>query len=262
VLDALPRIVVALVRTSLLVTLQYRSDFLLATLTGIVRAATLCVPLVLVFGQRSAVGGWSEADALLVMGFYLILVGYQGVLLEPNLGVAVDLIRTGSFDLVLTKPVDAQLQVSLRKLDLAEIWPVVGGVGLVGWALAHRPLPSLADAAIGALMFVCGLAAVYGLWILALCSCFFFVRVDNLRFLLVAVTDAGRWPMSFFAGWVRWVLTLVVPVAIVTSFPATSLRGEWTAGFVATGVGVAAAFVIGSRLAWRWSVSRYSSASS
>jgi ABC-2 type transport system permease protein len=86
--------------------------------------------------------------------------------------------------------------------------------------------------------------------------------VDNLRFLLVAVTDAGRWPMSFFAGWVRWVLTLVVPVAIVTSFPATSLRGEWTAGFVATGVAVAAGFVIGSRLAWRWSVARYSSASS
>jgi ABC-2 type transport system permease protein len=103
---------------------------------------------------------------------------------------------------------------------------------------------------------------MYSLWLLAICTSFFFVRVDNLRFLLGAITDAGRWPIPVFRGWLRWVLTFVIPVAIITSFPAMALRGTWDAGLVVTGVLTAVAFVVVSRRLWLYSLASYTSASS
>jgi ABC-2 type transport system permease protein len=53
-----------------------------------------------------------------------------------------------------------------------------------------------------------------------------------------------------------------VPVALFTTFPALALRGEWTAGLIATGVAIAAVFGVGSRVAWLRSLAHYTSASS
>ena len=39
------------------------------------------------------------------------------------------------------------------------------------------------SAPVAGLMLACGLVAIYGLWLLAICASFWFVRVDNLRFL-------------------------------------------------------------------------------
>jgi ABC-type uncharacterized transport system permease subunit len=43
---------------------------------------------------------------------------------------------------------------------------------------------------------------------------------------------------------------------------AIALRGDWDAQLVATGLGVALLFGVGSRFAWRASLARYTSASS
>jgi ABC-2 type transport system permease protein len=103
---------------------------------------------------------------------------------------------------------------------------------------------------------------MYGLWLLAICASFWFVRVDNLRYLLWSVTDAGRWPITVFSGPIRWALTVAVPVAVLTSFPALAIRGRWDATLLAVAVATTLAFVVGSRIVWRRSLASYTSASS
>src|SRR6185503_14084452 len=100
------------------------------------------------------------------------------------------------------------------------------------------------------------------IWIFAICASFFFVQVDNLRYLLMSVSETGRWPVTVFAGWVRILLTVVLPVGIITTFPAMALRGTWSGQTVAIALGTATGFVIASRLAWTRSLAAYTSASS
>ncbi len=65
-----------------------------------------------------------------------------------------------------------------------------------------------------------------------------------------------------FSGWVRYVLTFVVPVALLTNFPAMALRGQWDGEVLATALGVATVFVLLSRFAWTRALASYTSASS
>ena len=65
-----------------------------------------------------------------------------------------------------------------------------------------------------------------------------------------------------FSEWVRVVLVVVVPVGVVTSFPAMALRGTWSPWIPAVAVLVALSFALGSRYAWRRALAAYTSASS
>jgi ABC-2 type transport system permease protein len=253
------RVVAALIRVSLATAMAYRSDFLFDGATGLLRTAATVAPVALVFTWREEVAGWNATDAASVMGFWLVMHGVLSAFIEPNLGAAVESIRNGSLDLLLLRPADAQLLVSLRRIAPGALVDLPVGLALVGLA---APGAAAGDLVAAAVLVVCGLLALYGLWLLAICASFVFVRVDNVRFLLWAVADAGRWPRDVFSGAVRLVLTVVVPVAVATSLPAEALAGRWSAGLLATGFGVAVGFLVLSRVVWLQSLRRYASASS
>lgn len=252
----------ALVRTSLLTAMQYRSDFVLDSVTGILRTLAALATTLLVFGQVESVAGWELPDMILVVGLYFLMHALLAGLVEPNLGEIVEAIRTGTLDFVLLKPADAQLLASIRRVQPAPLWDLVGAVILIAWSMKSIPTPSALDVLVAVVLGVSGMAAMYGLWLLAICTSFFFVRVDNLRYLLWSVADAGRWPLPIFARWVQIVLVVVVPVGVITTFPAMALRGTWSAATVALGVGIGLLFVLVSRLAWKASLRSYTSASS
>lgn len=249
-------------RASLAVALQYRSDFLLDGLTGLLRAAGTVAPIALVYSHRTEVMGWTADEVTLVAGLYFLMAGLVAGLVEPNLGEVVESIRTGGLDFVLLKPADAQLLASVRRVAPAHVWDLVAAGCLVAWGLRGMPAPSALDWLVAGLMLVAGFAAMYGVWVLAICASFWFVRVDNLRFLLWSVSDAGRWPIDVFGRWIRFLLVVVVPVGVLTTFPALALRGTWSVGIVVAGCAVAVGSLALSRWAWNRSLASYTSASS
>ena len=252
----------ALLKVSVASAMQYRSNFVLSLLTALLNDGMRLAPLLLVYSHRDTVAGWDMPHAMLVMAFFFALFAVQAALLEPNLGEAVQAIRTGALDLMLLKPVDAQLLVSLRKIEVAPSFALVSAllVGTVALSMSGWPHPS--QVALALLLFAAGVGAIYSMWLLAICLSFHFVRVDNLRFLLWSITDAGRWPIDVFEGPIRFLLTAVVPVALITSFPAQALQGQASPRLVGTALLVSGAFLLGSRWAWRRSLAAYTSASS
>ncbi len=94
---------------------------------------------------------------------------------------------------------------------------------------------------------------MYGLWIMCAALAFWVVRLDNLMYLLGAIFDTARWPVAVFPGVWRIFFTFVIPVAVMTTFPAMALLGVLQlradhAG--APSIGAAALLGI-SRLVWR-----------
>jgi ABC-2 type transport system permease protein len=255
-------IVAALIRVALMTAMQYRSSFLFELLTGTSTALGVVLPLVFVYDHTHAVAGWSFHEALLVAAFFLVLQAIVGGLVEPNLGALVSAIRNGQLDYLLLKPPDAQLVASFSRVAPAKVWDLLGGLGVGAWALSTLPAPSVGGALAAVGLLAAGVAAVYGLWILVICTSFWFVRVDNMRYLIGAIVDAGRWPVSVYTGWVRIFLTMVIPVALVTSYPAIALLGRLDAWLAVQAVGVAVGMLVVSRLAWRFALRHYTSASS
>src|SRR5512142_3143677 len=215
------------IRASAAVAMQYRLDFLVQGGLALFWTSWSLVPILVVFGNRKGVAGWSFEEALVVIGWFMVMKGILEGAVNPSLASVVDHIRKGTLDFVLLKPADAQFLVSTQKF---QPWRVVDALaGIVVFAVAfHRlgrwPHPAHVLAAI--LLLGCAALILYSVWILVISAAFFVVKVDNLSFLFTSIFDAARWPVTVFRGALRVIFTFVVPLAIMTTFPARALLGK------------------------------------
>lgn len=76
------------------------------------------------------------------------------------------------------------------------------------------------------------------------------------------ILQLARYPLSMYPGWLRFILTWIVPVGIITTFPAQALTGELTVKVVILGIGLAVSLVILASCLFRRALRHYSSASS
>jgi ABC-2 type transport system permease protein len=74
--------------------------------------------------------------------------------------------------------------------------------------------------------------------------------------------DFGRWPVSIFKGAARLFFTFVVPIALMTTYPAEALLGRLSPSAAWLGVGGALVFAIAARFVFTRAIGRYTSASS
>jgi len=250
-------------RASITVGLQYRVDFLVQGGMSLFWAAQAVVPLLVVFGKRESIAGWTFDEALVVMAWFVFMKGILEGAVNPSLTSVVENIRKGTLDFVLLKPADAQFLVSTAKFAPWRVMDMLAGVGIMAIAF-HRmgryPGPAEIGAALS--LLACATVVLYALWILVISAAFYVVKIDNLSFLFLSIYDAARWPADVFRGVLRVVFTLVVPLAIMTTFPAQALLGRLHPrdGLVALAVAlVLAAF---ARAVWLRSIGHYTSASS
>ncbi len=252
----------ALARVALMNALQYREGFLVEFFVGTGNVVAILLPLAVIFDRSASVAGWNWDQSLLVTGFFLLQSAVMGGLVEPNLGAVVEGIRAGQMDYLLLRPVDAQLVASTQRVAPAKVWDAVAAVGVIGWGLHGTGLPDLGAFAAAFALLLAGILAMYSLWLLVICLSFWFVRVDNLRYLLGAVADAGRWPVDIYRGVARVFLTVVVPVALATSWPALALLGRLDVALTAQAIVVSCGLFALSRWAWLRALRSYTSASS
>ena len=93
-------------------------------------------------------------------------------------------------------------------------------------------------------------------------AAFWVVRLDNLTFLLSAVFDAARWPIHIFRGAWRIVFTFVIPLALMTSYPAMAILGRISRTTGLACLAGAAVFFALARTIWSLAIRTYTSASS
>jgi ABC-2 type transport system permease protein len=123
-------------------------------------------------------------------------------------------------------------------------------------------IPSAFEIAAFLVMVPAGMLSVYSIWLLLTTLAFWFVRVDNFTELFIGFYETGRFPVTIYNRWIRFMLTFIVPVAFLTTFPAAALLGKLSASYVFGAVIVAAVLFCVSTWFWNYAIRFYSSASS
>jgi ABC-2 type transport system permease protein len=243
--------------------MAYRANFLIEGVMSVAWMVLTLLPLVVVFEGRQTVAGWSWPAALIVMGYFLAVRAVLEGTISPSLVDLVERIRTGSFDYVLLKPVDAQAMVSASRYEPWKVFDLLGAITVIVYAFVKLGAPPRpVDVALGVLLFGTGVIATYALWILCAAASFWVVRLDNLMYLLGAIFDTARWPVQVFPGAWRMVFTFLLPVAIMTTYPAKALLGTLDPMTALATVGGSLALLAISRAVWRTAIRSYTSASS
>jgi viologen exporter family transport system permease protein len=250
-------------RASLATALQYRVDFLIEGGMSIYWLFWNIAPLLILFDTRPTVAGWDFPSALIVIAWFTVLRAFLEGAINPSLVDVVERIRTGSFDYVLLKPADTQFLVSTARFAPWRLVDIVGGIALMIYAF-HRlgRVPSAGQIAAGGILLVTAILLLYSLWILIVSASFWVVRLDNLAYLFTAVFDAARWPIQVFPKIWRFLFTFIVPLALMTTYPAMALLGRLAIGNALLTAGGAILFFILARLLWQRAIGNYTSASS
>jgi ABC-2 type transport system permease protein len=250
-------------RASTATAMQYRFEFLVEGLLALFWTGWSLVPLLVVFGGRKGVAGWTFEEALVVMGWFTLMKGVLEGAVNPSLTSVVEHIRKGTLDFVLLKPADAQFLVSTAKFEPWRVVDVFAAMAIFAVAF-HRMgrWPGPGDVLAGLVLLACAALTLYSLWILVVSAAFYVVKIDNLSFLFVSIYDAARWPVSVFKGALRLVFTFVIPLALMTTFPALALLGRLGPARALQALLGAAAFAAMARVVWNRSIGHYTSASS
>jgi ABC-2 type transport system permease protein len=169
----------------------------------------------------------------------------------------------GTLDYILTKPVNSQFFVSLRYIGVLNWSEPLMGLGLVFYALAQLGrVPQLGQITLFALLFVAGVVMLYSISLILQTPTIWLISIEQVDLLVQGVLETGRFPVSFFRGWVGALLTVIVPIAFMTTFPAQALLGRLDASLVIVAVLFAGVLFGVATWFWRFALRHYSGASS
>ncbi len=248
---------------SLALVMEYRVNFLVSVLTGLVELGLAVLTFVLMFRFTNDVAGWSRAEVLMLAGVYRVVDALITLQVSPNMHAIPEYVQEGQMDFVLLWPVSSRFTVSVRLMNLPALGNLVSAVALIVYAGNQAGVRwSPGGVAEAAAFMLCGVVLLYCLWFLIVTCSFWLVTLDTISDLFYGVFEAARYPVSFFRGVLRVVLTFAVPVAFATTFPTQSLLGAADTRLLAVGVVLAAAGLVLTQLFWSYAVRHYSSASS
>lgn len=247
-------------RNSLADRSAYRGDFILGFFVTLLFEMVAPVVTLLMYQTSRGTGfpGWTLAEALLVQAVFLVSRGIAFPLFFSLIGTVNQLVREGSFELVLLKPRSALLVCLTKSINIQALGRLFGGLGLFAVTLGLLPAPSPGQWAVFLLLMVLSLAVLFGFALLLAGSLFVWVGNGRLMELAEALFLFGQYPSSVFAGGFQ-VLLMLVPVSLIAAFPAQALLGRdltWLWAAVPLGLGFCA---LGAGF-WNTMVRRYSGA--
>jgi ABC-2 type transport system permease protein len=255
------RAVFAVIRTNATRDLQYRANFFASVIGTAFWLGMALLTVQVFYSHTASLGGWSFWETVVLLGVFNALVGVVEGVLRPGIGSLPDEVRHGSLDQILVRPIDPQLYLSIRELDLWRVVDVVLGLSVSVYAMHRlgRPI-TLASASGFTVTFITAIVVLYSLWAALMSLAFWLVAVENLSTVFDSVFEAARYPASAYPTALRIIFVFVLPVAWMTTTPASALVGRLGIAGVLESIAVAAASLIVSRVIWRFGLKRYTSA--
>jgi ABC-2 type transport system permease protein len=240
----------------------YRANFFIQAVESLLTLGTALGAIAIVFTQTDTLGGWQPSELVGLIGVYFFVLGAINVVIAPSLAQFMEDVVTGNLDYTLTKPEDSQLLVSVSQVRIWKMIDLVLGLGVLLIAVVLQAAEIGVMQSIGFLIaMLAGAAIIYSFWIVLAALAFWFIRIENILQIFWAMYMAGRWPVGIYPGWLRWILTLVVPIAFAVTVPAEAVAGRLSVSMLVASVALAIVLAGFSRWFWRRGLARYAGAS-
>ena len=248
--------------------LQYRANFVIWIVMGVVYQTTGFIFLWVLLSRFTLLAGWSLGEIAFLYGVRLLAHGLN-LLAFGYIHRIEYLVRRGEFDRFLVRPVPVLFHVIVDRFPVGAIGDFGGGVAIfiaanvmVGIAWTPVALVYLVLAVIGGALIEAGIKLVIA------SLCFRWLSTRALVFLVDDLfSNFGNYPLRIFGGTIQLLLTFVLPVAFIAYFPASVLLGRTAELSVAPAVAylapLAGVLVFGlAYLLWRHELPQYQSSGS
>lgn len=172
------------------------------------------------------------------------------------------LIVSGDFDTILVKPVHPFVRVLVGGIDILDFIPTVLYVLMLAYLLSTIDLLFTPMIIIFIVMIVNSFIITAAFHILVLSVGIVSTEVDHTIMIYRDITRMGTFPIDIYSEPLRSILTFVVPVGLMMSFPVKALFSLISPTMIVLGLCLSSVFFALSIWAWNGALARYQSVSS
>lgn len=254
-----PRLIGARLKSQM----SYRTSFALDLVTQALAQWIELVVILVLFSHVSAIGGFAKNEVLLMYAFAGTAFGIAD-LFAGQLDNLPTYIRTGSFDVLLMRPLGTLPQIMVSDIRLRRIGRIIGAIAVMVYALTHVDVDwTPAKVALAVVTPVAGAVIFSSIWVVTCSVCFWIVEGREFANAFTYGSNAfTSYPVNVYSAPLRWVMAFIVPGAFVAYYPSLGLLGKpdplglpgwvnWTSPLVAMLAAGAAGLV------WRFAVRHY-----
>jgi ABC-2 type transport system permease protein len=248
--------------------LQYRLSFWLGIFTSLTVDMVPLLLIGIVFTRFPSVNGWTWRDIALLYGLDQLAFGLVRCF-SRQIDNFDALVVAGDFDSFLVRPLPPLFHLLAARFEITEIGRLTSGTVIFVLAARAARVPFTAanvgitlDAALGGAMIL------FSFILMVASVAFWHTRSGKLQDMVQASGRAfAAYPLSIYPSPIRWLLTLVLPLALVTYYPAQRLLGRNESGALLPVLSVAAIpmglLLLGlAGLIWRAGLRHYQSTGS
>lgn len=204
--------------------MQYRSSFLMGIAGNfIINFAELLVLWVL-FQRFADLGGWSLSEVLFLHGLSMVMFSIGDVFAE-GMGSVPAMIREGTFDRILVRPMSTYVQSLVNEVSLRHVGLLAQGLLIFGVALSLVDVQwSAAKVLYLMVVIVSGAALFLALFTVEAIVSFWTVNsIEAVNAFTYGGSDLGQYPLHIFDRWLRNLFLWFIPIGFLTFYPALYL---------------------------------------
>ncbi len=172
------------------------------------------------------------------------------------------IIVSGDFDFALVKPMSPLLRVLVGGADPLDLGMLPFYIFAVIYMAGRLGYVSGINIVFYVLLLVNGLIISTGFHILVLALGILATEVDHAIMIFRDVINMGRIPTDLYREPLRSVLTFILPVGLMMTFPAKAFMGLLSPWMILFSFVLGVLFIVLCLKAWHFALSQYSSASS
>jgi|GEM_PF-1420557 len=244
--------------------LEYRLNIFIQGAFILVYLVGMLMMLEIIFSNTQSLGGWSKSEVILLYGICGIMWGLiELVYFSSLMHFMMRGVSTGELDTILTKPLDAQFLTLFSYPAMMEfIYPFSSAL-FTGWVLLTQHYSFSLESVFTFFASII-LTQILLLFLFSAYSslAFFVTKSQQVLRTLETLGDHSQYPTIIYPQLLKLSLLSFLGVGLVGYIPTAFLLQKLpTLGLVPLFLGTCAT-VFTSRFIWKFSLRRYSSASS
>lgn len=235
--------------------------FSIFLLSKIIRIALFALFIYFMLSGLSDIGGYSKNQMII---FYLIfnLIDTSAQLLFREVYRFRPLLISGGFDMVLVKPFNPLIRVMVGGPDFIDFAMLIILLSIISYYIVFITKIEILSLIPFLLLIVNSLIIATAFHIFVLAIGILTLSVDHLVMIYRDLTALARIPIDVYTQPARSLLTFIIPIGIMFTFPAKALFGllNWQLILTSFVFGLVSLFL--SLKFWNYSLKHYQSASS
>lgn len=242
--------------------MTYCSSFLLSCLGQLLVTVNTFLGVKFLMDRFGTVAGYTLPQLALCFGVILAATSLAECFARGFDAFAA-VLSQARFDRLLVRPRGLIFQLLCEEMKLSMVPRLLQAVLMLGWAISAGAVRwTAAKAAVLVLMILCGAAVFFGLFLINAALCFFTLEgLEVMNIFTDGPREYGKYPFGIYGKGVLWILTLLVPLALVQHWPLQYLldRGPGWYGLLPL---LSLLFLLPCAAAWRLGVRHYRSTGS